>query len=452
VADFHVEMASNVAPDGGGGVGSVTDQQQDDGYVNVLLNGQIVQTVTVPAGSEIDTVITVPKLTYGYQEGWQLQASNNVYFKVDGADLQQGTSAGFSQQEVTAYRGGSDGSVTMGVDGPTRGEWPIYLAMPASGVLNLNGTPDDQLPSDANGNQPYFTITGPSTISLDEADSHPELGFNVYTLPAYSTPITFHMVTPYWGQDYNDGISVSVLPQQPPGNAIPVSAGWYNVNASTFWAPNAGPRSVGLVLSPADPSDDPTTNAEASYIQQQASLMESNDQNVADNARSALQAYCDAHGYQHVHDLLYNAINAASKVAAKNALATIDLHSFGEAQHPLMVDWIPNDSNNMLTAVNFQPNGVDYYKVEFDCASMKAHVALPAGQNFAEEGNNYSILTPQQAMAPLQVYLSPLSVGHGYIKITITEMGRNPGGFLMPNIPRHEWLFAADWQVLRITY
>ncbi len=245
IASFETEVVVNVDPNTGY---SLTDGTQDDGYIYVSFNGTPVgDPIVVPAGTTADTWLGGTQMSNAQQEGWQITTSDNVFIKIDGGNIQQGTSAGLANG-VEADRGGQDGSVQMKLDGATRGSESVYIEMPSNGLLNLQGTPDDQLPNSADGNQPYFTITGPSTLALDEADSRPDLGFNVYTLPAGDATITFHMVTPYWAQDYNDGIFVTVLPQQLPGNAIPMSAGWWDSNTNTYWAANGGPTVQALWL------------------------------------------------------------------------------------------------------------------------------------------------------------------------------------------------------------
>jgi len=116
------------------------------------------------------------------QEGWEISTSDNVFIKIDQGSIQQGTYAGFAHS-VEADRGGQDGSVDLSLDGPMQ-NGIVYVKMPVNGVLDPNGqTPDDQLPPDANGNQPYFTITEPSGIQLDTTYSQPQYGFNIYDVP-----------------------------------------------------------------------------------------------------------------------------------------------------------------------------------------------------------------------------------------------------------------------------
>jgi hypothetical protein len=57
------------------------------------------------------------------------------------------------------------------------------------------------------------------------------------------------MVTPFWGADYNNGISATVSPLQPNATTIPIQPGWWDSATSTFWAPSAAPPAQGLVVS-----------------------------------------------------------------------------------------------------------------------------------------------------------------------------------------------------------
>jgi hypothetical protein len=294
-ASIETEVVVNVDPNTGL---SLTSGTQDDGYIFVTFNGQPVgDPILIPAGTTEDTWLGGTVMSNADQEGWQISTTDNVFIKVDNGSIQQGTSAGFAHG-VEADRGGQDGSETLSLDGPAAGNTTVYVKMPSSGIINLhNQTPDDQLPNDANGNQPYFTITGPDGIELDTADSHPELGFNVYkigvTQGTSSVDVGFHMVTPFMHPDYQNGIYVSIL-EQPGNNVIPISGGWWDANANTFWAKDGGPDAKGLYMS--DHVQGEITDAHMDELVGQLNGVMSADRDAARNELiAAVQAVPSAH-------------------------------------------------------------------------------------------------------------------------------------------------------------
>jgi hypothetical protein len=264
MAAIHANVMVNVNPITGqcvddsccGGCCSGGDDSSDYGWIKVYCNGQLVQDNEFGSGTPTtsDNYYGGVFLDQGAQtDTWEIDTSSNVWISVDSGEITTGTYAGFSD-EVKAVRGGQDGSVELSLDGSTRGVDPVFVEMPDNGVINLNNaTPDSQLPNSADGKQPYYTITGPPGIVLDTADSNPSVtGFNIYEIPmqngATTATIGIHMVTPFWGADYNNGVSVSVQPIQV-GSEIPFSAGWFDANADIFWAPSAGPPAQGLQVS-----------------------------------------------------------------------------------------------------------------------------------------------------------------------------------------------------------
>jgi hypothetical protein len=424
IAAIHANVMVNVNPITGqcvddfccGGCCSGGDDSSDYGWIKVYCNGQLVQDNEFGSGTPTtsDNYYGGVFLDQGAQtDSWEIDTSSNVWISVDTGEITTGTYAGFGNT-VEADRGGQDGSVQMKLDGTTGGGSNVYIQMPSSGVLNLGGTPDDQLPDAADGTQPYFTITGPQNIELDSADSRPDLGWNVYTVPAADTTITFHMVDPYTGgSDYQDGIYVSVIGLQPAANVIPVQGAWWDANANEFWTADAAPDAKGLYVR--DDVEGEMTDARMDELVAQLNSIDSVDRA---SAKAALIQEVQACPSAHVLTRLWGAGGAPGIGPQQQTL----LASINKTVNPAGITFNLTDGGIIINQPVDNNHVYDVGTTSID-NSMETKLLLANGGGLVDGPRVFDPGTP---LPTIVIY--PMYSGTGKLTVTLDESVLQPDG------------------------
>lgn len=330
---------------------SVSDGTNDNGYLYLTFNGQNVAHWNLNDGTmSLDNPtaqvygelsgLTATVMDDSSSAGWEVFVTSSVvWMDTTYAGAEAGTYAGFANP-VEVDRGGQDGSIELSLDGPTEGT-NVFFTMPCSGVINIgNRTPDNQLPDASDGQQPYFSITGPSGIQLYQSD--PGEGFDIYELPmpdgAQTATINLHAVSPYRSLDYANGISVTIDSIQEDAS-IPILGGWFDAANNIVWNVEAGPPVNGLFL-------DDHVNGELSEdaLNSDLASLNSTDPTVRSNAMSALVNAKRSAWF-------IDSITAAYIAGSPSPNMQIQLQNMMQQINPLGLLNFPNNGSNTAPAV-----------------------------------------------------------------------------------------------------